>query len=609
MKNKITQWTTITLFLILSIVPISSFAQCLSAPKGQSPSTTQTIANCNGAYQTIANNCFNGQYSKMNVNSGSLYSFKSSKTSDFITISDTDGTTVYAFGVGIVNWTATSTTVVRFYTHANASCGADTRKKKRLAYCTSPPCNTPGTITTSSVTNTTAVISWLASSSSPANGYTYEIRTSGAGGSGATGLIGSGNTLAGIITADITGLSLGTSYTPYVRAACASSFSSYVQGSSFTTTGTAPNPVPAYSHIVVVIGENTSASSVFGSSSAPYINALAAVGAKFTNSFALFHPSQPNYIALYSGSNQGVTNDDYITTKYTTANLGKELIDAGKTYITYSEDLPSVGYDGSSSGLYYRKHNPAANWMGTGTNQIPTTTNQPYTAFPLDYNNLPSVSFVVPNQCNDGHDICAPFNNSVLQYDNWIQTHLDAYKQWAVNNNSLLIVTYDEDEFTSTNKIATVFYGANVAPGTYSQTINHYTILRTIEEAFRLTTHAGNAATAVPISYCWSLSPRYASPLKIPVETSLLASDGNMTIFPNPADNKVTILLKSGMELKSIHMEIYAIDGRKLVPSSYSYSIKNNQVELDTNNLKNGIYSIRILDGEKQWINRFVISR
>ena len=118
------------------------------------------------------------------------------------------------------------------------------------------------------------------------------------------------------------------------------------------SSATSFSQVPAFSHIVIVVGENTASSAVFGSSSAPYINALATQGAKFTNSFALSHPSQPNYLQFYSGSNQGVTNDNAITTKYTTANLGKELITAGKTYITYSDGLPSVGYDGNTSGSY-----------------------------------------------------------------------------------------------------------------------------------------------------------------------------------------------------------------------------------------------------------------
>ena len=244
--------------------------------------------------------------------------------------------------------------------------------------------------------------------------------------------------------------------------------------------------VPQFSHIVVVIGENTASGNVYGNANAPYINALAAAGAKFTNSFAITHPSQPNYIDLFSGNNQGVVNDNLVVTKFTTANLGAELIQAGKTYITYSDALPSVGFDGAASAKYVRKHNPAANWMGSGVNQIPTTTNQPFTAFPADFNTLPSVSFVVPDLCNDGHDVCPPISNSVKQYDTWVQQNLDAYKQWCINNNSLLIVTYDEDDNTAVNKIATVFYGAHVAVASYAQTINHYSVLRTMEDAFSL---------------------------------------------------------------------------------------------------------------------------
>lgn len=275
--------------------------------------------------------------------------------------------------------------------------------------------------------------------------------------------------------------------------------------------------VPQFSHIVVVIGENTASGSVYGNANAPYINALAAAGAKFTNSLAITHPSQPNYIDLYSGNNQGVVNDNLVTVKFTTANLGAELIQAGKTYTTFSDGLPSVGFDGATSGKYARKHNPAANWMGSGVNQIPVTTNQPFTAFPANFNTLPSVSFVVPDLCHDGHDVCAPISNSVKQYDTWIQQNLDAYKQWCINNNSLLIVTYDEDDNTVVNKIATVFYGAHVATGSYAQTINHYSVLRTMEDAFSLPSHAGAASTATPIDYVWI----------IPALTATAANNGS----------------------------------------------------------------------------------
>src|SRR3982751_5784450 len=71
----------------------------------------------------------------------------------------------------------------------------------------------------------------------------------------------------------------------------------------------AATAVPAFDHIVLVMFENK-ASSQITSSSASYFTSLSAQGAKFTQSYAITHPSQPNYIALFSGSTQGVTNDD-----------------------------------------------------------------------------------------------------------------------------------------------------------------------------------------------------------------------------------------------------------------------------------------------------------
>lgn len=348
--------------------------------------------------------------------------------------------------------------------------------------------------------------------------------------------------------------------------------------------------VPSFSHIVIVIGENTASTAVFGSLNAPYINALATQGAKFTNSFALSHPSQPNYIQFYSGDNQGITTDNFNATKFTTPNLGGELIAAGKTYTTYSDGLPSVGYDGTSSGTYVRKHNPAANWMGTGVNQVPTTTNQPFTAFPTNFNNLPSVSLVVPDMCHDGHDSCGPLNNTVLQYDTWISQNLDAYKQWCINNNSLLIVTYDEDDFTPTNKIATVFYGAHVAVGPYSQTINHYNVLRTIEDANTLTTHAGSAATATPIDYCW---------VTLGLDTN---AKNEIKIVPNPVVGDYLNIFES-QNLGSENNQLYTIFnsiGQRVT----SGIIENDRISVTA--LNKGLYFIEVKVANKTLVEKFL---
>jgi hypothetical protein len=254
-------------------------------------------------------------------------------------------------------------------------------------------------------------------------------------------------------------------------------------------------------HVVMVIEENHSYSQIIGSQSAPYINSLAKQGALFTQSFATSHPSQPNYLELFSGSDQGVTTDDVPTQVFTTANLGAELLQDNLTFGGYSEDLPAVGSTVSSSGAYARKHNPWVDWQGgTSDNAIPSGDNLRFSDFPTDFGSLPTVSIVVPNLNHDMHD------GSVKQGDTWLDDNLDSYVQWAQTNNSLLIVTFDENDGSNGNHIATLFVGPMVIPGQYSETITHDNVLRTVEDMYGLS-HAGASDTADPITDVWLPQP------------------------------------------------------------------------------------------------------
>ncbi|MFF5545893.1 alkaline phosphatase family protein [Streptomyces olivaceoviridis] len=257
----------------------------------------------------------------------------------------------------------------------------------------------------------------------------------------------------------------------------------------------AAGAVPSPDHVVVVVFENHAYSQVIGSSSAPYINSLKAGGANLTQSYAETHPSQPNYFALFSGSTQGITDDSCYTPGFSSApNLASELIAAGRTWASYNETLPSQGSTTCSSGTYARKHNP---WFGFSN--VPTSTAKTFAQFPTDYSTLPQVSFVVPNLCSDMHDC------SVSTGDTWLKNNLGAYATWAKTHNSLLVVTFDEDNRLSGNKIPTVFYGQPVAAGSSSSTTyNHYDLLRTLEDTQGLTTHAGNAASATDITGIWA---------------------------------------------------------------------------------------------------------
>jgi hypothetical protein len=77
-----------------------------------------------------------------------------------------------------------------------------------------------------------------------------------------------------------------------------------------------------------------------------------------------------------------------------------------------------------------------------------------------------------------------------------------AYADWAKTHNSVLVVDFDEDDFTTTNRIPTVFYGQPVKTGAYATRITHYSVLRTIEDMYNLT-HLGSAGTATTITDCW----------------------------------------------------------------------------------------------------------
>jgi hypothetical protein len=252
-------------------------------------------------------------------------------------------------------------------------------------------------------------------------------------------------------------------------------------------------------HTVILILENHSFSQIAGNAQAPYINALLNDNhtATLTQSFALTHPSQPNYIMLYSGSSQGVTDNNVPSNlPFTTPNLGASLIQAGFTFTGYSEDLPSVGYTDVSSGGYVRKHNPWVNWQDAATNGIPSASNRPFTDFPSDFSQLPTVSIVVPNLAHDIHD------GTVADCDAWIQNNLGSYIEWCKINNGLFILTFDEDDFTATNQILTFFTGANIKAGSYNQKITHYNLLRTIEELYTLP-YIGASADSSAIKNIW----------------------------------------------------------------------------------------------------------
>jgi phosphatidylinositol-3-phosphatase len=253
--------------------------------------------------------------------------------------------------------------------------------------------------------------------------------------------------------------------------------------------------VPTPAHVVVVVEENRSQTNIIGNNAAPYINQLAANGAMMAQSFAETHPSEPNYYALFAG-NTLVKDNICPVNAGNTPNLGSELLAAGYTFVGFAESLPAVGSTVCSAGKYARKHVP---WVSFSN--IPSSCSLPFSAFPAlgnpqNYASLPTVAFVIPNLDDDMHD------GSIAQGDSWLHQNLSQYATWAEANNSLLILTWDEDDNTPRNQIPTVIYGANVRPGTYSEPITHYNVLSTLEQMYGLP-KLGYAITAPAITDIW----------------------------------------------------------------------------------------------------------
>ncbi len=259
---------------------------------------------------------------------------------------------------------------------------------------------------------------------------------------------------------------------------------------SHAAVATPHNTAPHAANVVVVMMENRDYSLIIGNSQAPYINGtLVPQAALMTNSHAIVHPSEPNYLAFFSGSTQGV-RDDSCPQTFSTENVGAELLAAGKTFDGYSESMPSNGYTGCWADKYARKHNP---WVDFSN--VPASSNLVYSGFP---SSPPTVAIVVPNLCNDMHDCSTRIG------DDWLKVNLPPILKYDNAHGGLLILTWDEadPDQNGKNQIATLLIGPTIAPGSYNQLVNHYSVLRTIEAIAGVPCTA-NACQAVELQKMW----------------------------------------------------------------------------------------------------------
>jgi hypothetical protein len=274
---------------------------------------------------------------------------------------------------------------------------------------------------------------------------------------------------------------------------------------------TPPPPASSvrFGHVFIVVEENANYSDVIANPAMPYLNSLANQYGLATNYFADAHPSIPNYFELTTG--QILTLLDASTPQLfpvSDDNVVRELLAAGKTWKSYAEDLPSVGYTGGDTGRYAVRHNPLAYFTDVQNHPNQAQNLVPFTQLAADLNtsNLPNYSFIVPNLCNDAHDC------SLSIADTWLKTNIDPLiKSPQFQIDGLLIILFDEAntlDLTSGGGHVSAVIVSPLAKRNYKSIAfyQHQSVLRLTLEGLGVTKLPGDAATA-PVMWEFFTAP------------------------------------------------------------------------------------------------------
>jgi acid phosphatase len=265
-------------------------------------------------------------------------------------------------------------------------------------------------------------------------------------------------------------------------------------------TGSGPTSAPAsssgspssssgladFTHVWIIVLENHGFADVVGASQMPYLNSLIEHFGLAERSSGVSRPSEPNYLALFSGSTHDVRDDR--NHDIDAPNIADQIEASGRTWKEYAENRPPDCFTGSSAnggrdgaGEYRRKHAPAISFDAIRNDPKRCANLVDFTAFKpgdVDY------SLIIPNQCHDAHDC------SLADADDWLASFVPAITDSeAFASGGLLIVTFDEDDGNdpSGGHIATVVASPKVPAGFRSQQPHdHYGVLRTIEDAWGL---------------------------------------------------------------------------------------------------------------------------
>jgi Phosphoesterase family len=280
---------------------------------------------------------------------------------------------------------------------------------------------------------------------------------------------------------------------------CVAAANSGDPGSAVSVAAAASRPqdVRSITKIMIVVLENTNYDAALRQ---PFLKSLTHRGALLTHYSAVAHPSEPNYIALISGSTYGVASDANVTLDK--PQIGDLLEAKGLTWKVYSEGYPGNCFLGAAAGNYVRKHVPFLSFKNVQDDPARCARIVDASELNSDVRDgkLPAYSLYIPDLKDDGHD------TGVAYADRWLSATFGPFLQNPrFTRGMLFVVTFDEGRsFFGGNHVATVLVGDTVTPGAASGTdYNHYSLLRLVEDAFGLRSLGPGDAHAGVITGIW----------------------------------------------------------------------------------------------------------
>jgi phosphatidylinositol-3-phosphatase len=345
----------------------------------------------------------------------------------------------------------------------------------------------------------------------------------------------------GVVLVSVLVLAVGMIAAMAAPASPASRASGYVRAAADPGEG-----VPGFGHVFLIIGENTTYSHL-KAANAPYL--LGTIGPRaawLSNYYAATHWSQANYVALVTGQfTRCEQHDGGIACHQNIGNLFHQLDLAGLTWTVWLEagtakcDTGSGGSCTSNkpcslTGFYTTGNppilfddieGPAGVWSPTTTpreclaNDIPAGTPKAgMSTFNGDLatGQVARFNMVIPNGCDDGEANCKPVNKRYTQFDDFLAAEVPKIEASpAFGTTGVIIVVYDEDEradglapksgLGSGGHVVCAIFSPLAAVGSYTHRYYHYSLLRTLEDGFRLGGYLGNANAVAPIATIWHM--------------------------------------------------------------------------------------------------------